>query len=63
MGEGEKGNCGKVKETIDVQRRDKMQKEGESRYDSVEILSRLVYLNTTELFPAGAELKTVNIDW
>ena len=31
--------------------------------DMIEILSRLVYLNTTEIFPAGAELKTVNKYW
>ena len=35
--------------------------------DMIEILSRLVYFNTTEIFPAGAELdckhKLVNADF
>ena len=54
--EGGKGNCGKVKETIDVQRGNKTQKQGESTVDIMEILSRPVYHNKTEIFPASAEL-------
>ena len=49
-----KGNCGKVKETIDVQRGYKTQKQGETRYDGN--FEPFSYLNTTEIFSADAEL-------
>ena len=51
---------------IDVKRGYKMQKQGESRCDRNFEPSKLVYLNTTEIFPADAELdckhKLVNAD-
>ena len=54
MGKWGKGNCGKVKETIDAQRGYTTQKQGKSRDDR--IFEPSIYLNRTEIFPAGAEL-------
>ena len=51
---GGKGNCRKAEGTIDVQRGYKGK--NKEKVDMIEILSRLVYLNTAEIFPAGTEL-------
>ena len=52
--EGGKGNCRKAEGTIDVQKGYKGK--NKEKVDMIEILSRLVYLNTAEIFPAGTEL-------